>query len=474
MTKSLVLAVVLATSAFSARGESPADADDVTVLQRMHDARMPWWREAKFGMFIHFGLYAIPAGVWKGHDTHHDSAWLMNDARIPLGEYAALEKQFNPTKLDAARWARIAKSAGMKYVVLTTKHHDGFCLFDSKRTDYDVMSTPYHRDIVKEVSDAVRAEGLRMGFYYSLIDWHHDQFDYAKTKQLPYPLHGKPSPNGPRDQGKYIVYLHAQVNELLSNYGPVCELWFDYSSLDFQGDAAWRAFDLLRMIRAKQPETIVNNRLFRLPEAGWAGMAQADFAPRLGVQYGDFITPEQAIPKRGMPGVDWESCMTINKSWGYRQNDSNWKSAGTLIRNLVDIVSKGGNYLLNVGPTAEGEIPPESIERLEAMGRWLAVNGEAIYGTTASPFKHLDWGRCTQKPGKLYLHVFDWPKGELVVPGLKNQVTKAYLLSDIARKPLDVAQSDKGVSIRVPSEAPDKNVSVIVLEIVGQAADVAQ
>jgi alpha-L-fucosidase len=325
-----------------------------------------------------------------------------------------------------------------------------------------------HRDLVKEIVEACRAEGLKVGFYHSVIDWHHDQYAYARSKQLPHPLKGQPYPNGQRDHAKYQAYLHQQVDELVSNYGPVDILWWDYSAQDFQGDEAWRATELMELVRSKQPGIIMNNRLFRTREAGWASMGTEGFIPQLDPKYGDFITPEQHIPVTGMPGIDWETCMTMNTTWGYSEHDHAWKSDETLIRNLIDIASKGGNYLLNIGPKGDGSVPEESVKSLRAIGDWMKTNGEAIYATQASPFKKLPFnGRCTRKPGKVYLHVFDWPAdGKLLVP-MANPITKAYLLTAPANA-LPVTSTDKGQSIALPAEAPDKIATVLVAEVAGE------
>ena len=312
---------------------------------------------------------------------------------------------------------------------------------------------------------------MRVGFYHSVIDWHHDQYAYAKSKQLPHPLRGQPYPNGARDHARYQAYLRQQVDELVSNYGRIDILWWDYSSQDFQGDEAWRAGDLMHLARARQPGIIMNNRLFRSPEAGWASMGTAGYIPQLDPQYGDFITPEQHIPATGMPGVDWETCMTMNTTWGYNEHDRAWKSDETLLRNLIDIASKGGNYLLNIGPRGDGSIPEESVKSMRAIGAWMRINGQSIYATEASPFEKLDWGRCTQKKlnprtTRLYLHVFDWPKsGQLVLPGLANQPLGAALLAGGQR--LQAARGDGGATIALPAAAPDKIASVVVLDIAG-------
>jgi alpha-L-fucosidase len=430
----------------AAEPQSPA-MDQETPAQR--DARMAWWREARFGMFIHWGLYAVPAGDWNGKTVDGAGEWIMFSGKILPKDYETLQKKFNPVKFDPHKWARIAKNAGMKYVVITSKHHDGFCLFDSKLTDYDVMNTPFKRDIMKELAQAVRAEGLKMCWYHSVLDWHHPNYlPRGAGSQRPWDTR----PTKGADLNRYIDYMKGQLRELLTKYGPIGVIWFDGA---WEHNAKeYRSEEVVRMMRGIQPNLIVNDRI-QLPL--------------------DFNTPEQTIPGTGIPGRDWETCMTMNDTWGFKKSDHNWKSTETLLRNLIDIVSKGGNYLLNVGPTAEGEIPPESVERLEAMGRWMAVNGEAIYGTTASPFAKLAWGRCTQKPGKLFLHVFDWPAdGKLFVPGLKNKVKQAYLLvgkvnDAIAATSLDVSASDEGVTVKLPPQAPDKIASVVVLEIEGPA-----
>jgi alpha-L-fucosidase len=442
--------------------------------REQHDARLAWWREARFGMFVHWGLYSGLAGTWDGKPvgTRGGMEWIQNHVKADTETYAkAAIPRFKPTPGFAREWARLAKEAGCRYLVFTSKHHEGFALHDSKVSDYDAGSI-LNRDLVKEIVDACRAEGLRVGFYHSVIDWHHDQYAYAKSKQLPHPSKGKPYPNGERDHTKYVDYLHTEVNELVSNYGTVDVLWWDYSAQDFQGDEAWRAFDLMKLVRTKQSSIIMNNRLFRSREAGWASMGTEGFLPQLDPKYGDFITPEQHIPATGMPGVDWETCMTLNTTWGYSEHDHAWKSDETLIRNLVDIASKGGNYLLNIGPKGDGSVPEESVKSMRAIGVWMKANSEAIYGTTASPFEKLDWGRCTQKKladgnTRLYLHVFDWPKdGRLALPGLANKPVKAVLLSN--GNSLRVTAAGGGLVVALPAEAPDKSATVVALDIPGK------
>ena len=448
----------------------PVLAAEETAAQR--DKRMEWWREARFGMFVHWGLYSGLAGTWEGKPvgTRGGMEWIQNSVKADTDTYAkAAIPLFKPKPGFAREWAKLAREAGCRYLVFTTKHHEGFALHDSKVTDYDAGSV-VHRDLVKEIVAACRAEGLRVGFYHSVIDWHHDQYAYAKSKQLPHPLKGKPYPNGERDHAKYQQFLFSQVDELVSNY-PVDVLWWDYSAIDFQGEEAWKAFELMDLVRTKKPKIIMNNRLFRIPEAGWASMGTDGFFPKLEPKYGDFITPEQHIPATGMPGVDWETCMTMNTTWGYSDHDHAWKSDETLIRNLVDIASKGGNYLLNIGPKGDGSVPIESANSMHSIGKWMKVNGDAIYGTTASPFEKLDWGRCTQKrlsanKTRLYLHVFNWPAdGKLQVPALQNRVLKAALMA--GEKRLSTTPATSGLTILVPASAPDKIATVVVLDIEG-------
>jgi alpha-L-fucosidase len=422
----------------SSAGPSTAPAE--TPQQR--DARMKWWRDARFGMFIHWGLYAIPAGEWNGVKSKGGGEWIMHDMKIPVADYEKLARKFNPARFDARKWARIAKDAGMKYVVITTKHHDGFCLFDSDVGNYDVIdSTPFRRDVMREIADAVRDEGLTICWYHSILDWHHAD---AQTPER-FPLY-------------FEHYLKPQVKEILTNYGDIGVIWFDGEWISQYTAAEGR--DLYAWCRSIAPKVIVNNRVGK-GRAGMEGMNNKEGGA------GDFGTPEQEVPATGFgPGVDWESCMTMNDTWGFKTDDHHWKSAPQLIRTLIDIASKGGNYLLNVGPTADGEIPPESIERLAAIGRWMKVNGDSIYGTTASPFAHLSFGRATSKPGRLYLHVFDWPADHALSVPLRSDVKKAYLMSDPATV-LSTRRSEAGTVIELPSAAPDAVASVIVVEIKG-------
>jgi alpha-L-fucosidase len=447
MSRSLrsVVVAMLAALVFSASALPAADNAQPSESKAARDARMKWWREARFGMFIHWGLYSVPAGTYKGKQIGGIGEWIMNDAEIPVAEYAGYAKQFNPVKFNADQWVSTAKNAGMKYIVITSKHHDGFAMFHSKTSPYNIYdATPFHRDPLAELAAACKKQGIKLGFYYSQAqDWHH-------PGGFAYSTHGRKEGHWDKAQdGDFHKYIHdiaiPQVRELLTNYGDVSVLWWDTPA----GMNREEVHELAALLKL-QPKIIANNRLGN------------------GIE-GDTETPEQYIPASGYPGRDWETCMTMNGTWGYKSYDNSWKPTEELIHNLIDIASKGGNYLLNVGPSNEGVIPQGSVERLRAVGAWLKVNGDSIYGTSASPFKHsLPWGRVTQKAGKIYLHVFAWPKdGKLVVP-LANKSGKAALLV-APDQALPVTAGDNGLTIALPAKAPDKIASVIVLDLDGPA-----
>ena len=415
------------------------------------DARMEWWRDARFGMFIHWGLYAVPAGEWNGETKHAE--WIRDTAKIPLETYNQFLAQFNPVEFDADAWARMAKEAGMKYVVITSKHHDGFCLWPSATTDFDVESTPFKRDIMGALKAACDKHGLVFCMYHSIMDWHHPDY-------LPRRKWEKDRPTEGADYDRYVVYMKAQLKELIERYEPGV-LWFDGEWEDTWTHEMGK--DLYEYVRGLKPDIIINNRVDK-GRRGMQGMTRDDKFR------GDFGTPEQEIPATGMPGVDWESCMTMNRHWGFNKNDNDFKSTEDLVRKLIDIASKGGNFLLNIGPKADGTFPQESIDRLAEIGRWMKANGEAIYGTSASPVGAVPWGRITAKENadrsKLYLHVFDWPAdGKLTVPGLANEIVSARLLD--GGKALDADSNGEAVVIKLPAASPDPISSTVVLEIKG-------
>ncbi len=406
-----------------------------TEMAKQKEARMQWWVDARFGMFIHWGSYAIPA---KGE-------WYMTNGHVPRGQYEKYAEEFNPTKFDADLWAKTAHDAGMKYLVITSKHHDGFCMFDTKATSYNVVeATPWHKDPLKALSAACRKYGVKFSVYYSIMDWH-SPYQAAADPDPEHPTYN-PTHFKPGEKGAYIDYMKTQLKELVTQYHPAV-IWFDGGWMNgWTEKDGQEIYDYLRKL---DPTLIINNRV------GGAG---------------DYETPEQQIPPNGIPGHDWETCMTINNNWGYNSSDFDFKSSKTLLRNLIDIASKGGNYLLNVGPTAEGIVPEPEVARLDTMGMWLKMNGDAIYGTTASPFTtQLPWGRCTQKPGKLYLEVFDWPAdGELVLHGVTSKPQRTFILSDKAHAPLKVDRKGDALVISVPKAEPDSICTVVVLEFTGK------
>jgi alpha-L-fucosidase len=376
----------------------------------------------------------------------------MHRAQIPVSEYEKFADAFNPIGYNADEWVRLAKRAGMKYIVITSKHHDGFCLWDSQVTDYDIMdATPFRRDILAELAKACKKHKIKLCFYHSIMDWHHPD------AQAPfYPNYNDTKRSNPNFSRYVETYMKPQLAELLEKYGPLGVLWFDGEWIKDWTEPQGKA--LYAWLRELQPDLIINNRVGK-GRKGMEGLNKGDddYA-------GDFGTPEQQIPATGLPGVDWETCMTMNDTWGFKAYDDNWKSTEDLIRKLVDIASKGGNFLLNVGPTPEGLIPRPSVQRLEAMGEWMAVNGESIHGTTASPIDTPEWGRCTAKDDKLYLHVFDWPSdGRLEVALPNASIAEAYMLADKKKESLPVVCDDDKVVVSLPGEAPDAIDSVIVL-----------
>lgn len=421
------------------------------------DEKMEWWRDARFGMFVHWGLYSIAAGEWDGEvNTGYGQEWIQYHKGIPTAEYErVLRPQFKPKADFATEWAKLAKESGCKYVVLTSKHHDGFALHDSKVSDYDAVDF-VQRDLIKEFVEACRKEGLKVGLYHSVIDWHHpDAYTGGGLPSI------KGETNEGRDHDKYVEYLHAQVDELISNYGDIDIIWWDYSSKELQGDS-WKATELLAKVKEKHPWIIMNNRLFANIQTGGTSAEGFDLAQ------GDYITPEQKIPATGIEGVDWETCMTMNNTWGYSKHDHDWKSAETLIRNLIDASSKGGNYLLNIGPEPDGSVPAASVKRMHEIGDWMKVNGESIYATKASPFEVTPWGRCTQKDlgnnkTRLYLHVFDFPEDGVLNIEQDMKVHNAVYLD--GNEKIEYAQNDSGVTLTLNSDKANKYATVLALDV---------
>jgi alpha-L-fucosidase len=403
--------------------------------QAQRDARMKWWREARFGMFIHWGIYSVPAGTWDGQRVPGLGEWIMSDAKIPVAPYSAFANNFNPTQFDADRIVALAKAAGMKYIVVTAKHHDGFAMYRSKASAFNIYdATPFKRDPLEELAIACRKQGLRLGLYYSQAqDWTAPGGGNVRPKW-------DPAQNG--DLGQYIKTKAApQVRELIEKYQPV-ELWWDTPVTMSKEDIAelTAAFPLV-------PNLIVNNRLGNGAHA-------------------DIETPEQYIPATGIKGKDWEVCMTMNDTWGYKSFDHNYKSGASLLRNLIDIASKGGNYLLNIGPDATGVVPQPQVERLQEFSRWMKANSASIYATTASPFARLPFnGRATVKGSTLYLNVFEWPEGGLILTGLQTPVREARALA--TKQKLEVLRAADG-TLRISKPGQIDAVStVIALQLTG-------
>ena len=418
--------------------------DFLNESQEAFDARMQWWRDARFGLFIHWGAYAVPAGVHNGKEVRGIGEWIMNHAQIPVAEYEEYVRQFNPVQFDAREWVRIAQDAGMKYIIITSKHHDGFAIWDSKTSNYDVMdAAPFKRDILRELTDAADEAGIRLGFYHSIMDWHHPD---AQAPHYPtYNTREKSNPNFPRFVDEY---LKPQVQELVEGYDPAV-LWFDGEWIPEYTHTM--GLDMYNFARGLKPDILINNRV-DTGRQGMQGMNRDD------QQYaGDFGTPEQEILD-GTSAFDWESCMTMNDTWGFKTSDDNWKSAETLIHNLVDVAAKGGNYLLNVGPTAEGLIPPESVERLAAMGDWMDVNAEAIYGSRL--WTHYEEGetiRYTHTGGDhVYAVSLAWPGARLTLHAVQPEAnSEIYLLGHDT--PLAWTHNDAdGLIITIPDALQDE------------------
>ncbi|HEV8130594.1 MAG TPA: alpha-L-fucosidase [Acidobacteriota bacterium] len=444
----------------SSRATPPHASDSDAAKER----RLQWFREAKFGLFIHWGLYAIPAGEWKGKPIPGIGEWIMNRAQISVREYEKLATQFNPVNFDGDAWVKVAKDAGMKYIVITSKHHDGFALFRSKASRFNVAdATPFKRDILKELAAACARQGMRLGFYYSQAqDWN-DPNGAGNTWDF-----------GPDDKKDYDKYLREkaepQVREILTHYGPVALVWFDTPRMM----TPERSQHFVDIVRSIQPDCLIDGRL------GLTG------------KEGDYrSTGDNAIPDQGSDDA-WETPATINHTWGYKKDDHDWKRPGEIIFKLLDIVSKGGNYLLNVGPMADGVIPARSVENLREVGKWLQSNGEAVYGAGRTPFgeelggyladikdrtgqrvwgNRSDW-RCTTKPGKLYFTVFTWPRSSFDLPRFNNKVKAAYLLIDPEKRRIPMTTGAGGI-ITLQTTRPERTpiANVIVVEIEGDRID---
>lgn len=403
-----------------------------------HDRRLDWWREARFGMFIHWGLYALPAGEWQGQRIPGIGEWIMKHAMVPVAEYERLAAQFNPVQFDADAWVRLAKEAGQRYLVITAKHHDGFCMFRTAQTGYNIVdATPFGRDPMAELAEACQRHGVRLGFYYSQTqDWHHP---HGEGNYWDYDEYAK-------DFDGYLEhYVKPQVRELLTQYGDICLIWFDTPRRMTEPQSR----SLLDLVHQIQPDCLVSGRV---------GNTLGDYAST-----GDNAIPEVAID------LDWETPATINDTWGFKTYDHNWKAPEDLIAKLCDIVSKGGNYLLNVGPTAEGLIPQPSVERLQAMGAWLASHGEAIHSTRSGPLQGMSGLRSTARPGRVYLHVLEWPAdGVLRVEAAPlGTVKTARVLGHPSAAPLCVRIEGERLAIALPVEARNPAATVVVLEVEG-------
>lgn len=415
--------------------------------------RMQWWREARFGMFVHWGLFSAAGGTWKGKPAPFLGCWMQESFKIPVKEYQkTLMPRFTGERFDPDAIARLAQEAGMKYIIPITKHHEGFALFDTQVSYFKITNTPAKRDWIKELSEASRARGLKVGFYYSQnLDWHHPGGGAGGhgTK-------GGWDPSQKGDSDRYVDQIVIpQIRELLTNYGEVSILWWDIPGGIINPARAQR---ILKVVHELHPQIIMNNRL----GGGFKG---------------DTETPEQKIPDTGFPGRDWETCQTINGTWEYTHYDRNWKSPTKLIHELIETASKGGNYLLNIGPKPDGSIPQTTIDTLQAIGRWMKVHGESIYGTSASPFhESLPWGRCTQKKlsdnrVRLYFHIFKWPLDcTLTLPAIKNEIQQVSLLSEPGSGPLSFRRTSDGkIQISLPTAEPNDYATVIQVDVKGES-----
>lgn len=425
---------------------------DVNIVQAKsplgHDIKMQWWKDARFGIFIHWGLYSaldneLSNLLQNRTGIYAQSCWLMATADISKERYEKLAPRFNPVKFNAAAWVDTIKNAGAKYVVITSKHHEGFSMFETKVNNYNIVAgTPYGKDPLKALSNECKMAGIAFGVYYSILDWHHSSQEVNPNgknyKKYKYNLMKKDA------KAQYVSDMKTQLREIIEQYDPEI-LWFDGDWVKW-----WTTedgCDLSNYLRSLKPSLIINNRVGKREKTD-----------------GDFGTPEQKIPDAAL-GYDWETCMTMDKyAWGYNKYDKEFKSSTDLLKNLVDIASKGGNYLLNVGPDAEGVIPKQSVKRLYEIGQWLKVNGDAIYGTSAGPFPQPVWGRYTKKGNVVYAHIFDWPKNlQLEIPA-QAKLKKAVLLTPKNQVCLKTGKLESQTVIYLPKKAPFKTISVVILE----------
>jgi alpha-L-fucosidase len=429
--KAGVIALCLLFSTFSVTAAPSSGAPQTTP------DRLQWFRDAKFGLFIHWGVYSM-----IGREE-----WARQLLQIPLEEYQYYAHNFNPVDFDPDEWAALAKDAGARYVIITSKHHDGFSIFDSAYTDYDIMKAKYGKDILGPLSASMNKAGIPLGFYYSIMDWHHPDYLPRRSWETGRSARGA-------DFGRYMDFATNQVKELVTKYDPAV-LWFDGEWEHSNEDQ--RAFAIGKTLLGLKPTLLINDRLFKR-EPG----------------YGDFGTPENYVPATGIRNPDgtprlWEACYTMNwNGWGYNRTETEFHSSSQLIRQLIEIVSKGGNLLLNVGPQPDGRIQADFVARLRRMGEWLKTNGEAIYGTTASVFERLPFfGRCTVKGTKLYIHVMGWPADrKILLPGLKTEVKGSYLLTGPGR-PLTFRRAGKDIIITLPERERDPDATVVVVELQG-------
>ena len=462
MTKTAILfasaAAALVLAGTSNAGDAPAAVPVASPLpesSKLGDPRMQWWLDARFGMFIHWGTYSLAA--------RHE--WVKNYEKIPDTVYQKYFDHFDPDLYNPREWARAAKRAGMRYFVITTKHHEGFCLWDSKFTDYKATKTPYGRDLIKPMVEAFRAEGLRVGFYYSLLDWHHPDYPLDRIHPMSANKEFREKARG-RDMRKYVDYMENQLRELLTGFGQIDCLFVDFSfpGKEGKGHDDWQSERLLKLIRELQPKCLINDRLDLMDQpGGW-----------------DFRTPEQFMPRKwvSLDGqrVPWETCQTFSGSWGYHRDENTWKSPQQLVVMLIETVSKGGNLILNVGPTARGTFDDRALERLAAMGDWMKLHSRAIYGCTAAPagFKKPDNCLLTYNPKtrRLYLHVLVWPMGKLHLDGFADKVAYAQLLNDASEvkfssnKGAWMAEeqgTESGITLDLPMVKPNTVVPVVEL-----------